>query len=85
MCNRCLEADPDRPLVRGEHLIAQLEAPPPWLEGDFVDFIAVRYAPSRAAELIGNSGSSCARSTRTTRRRSWSAPAARDARSGQTR
>ncbi len=55
MCNRCFEADPDRPLVRGEHLIAQLEAPPSWL-GEFVDFIAVRYAPSRAAELIGNLG-----------------------------
>lgn len=55
MCNRCFEADPDRPLVRGEHLIAQLPDPPAWL-GDFVIFIAGRYAPSRAAELIGNLG-----------------------------
>lgn len=55
MCNRCFEADPDRPLVRGEHLIATLPDPPPWL-GDFVFFLAARYAPTRAAELVGNLG-----------------------------
>lgn len=55
MCNRCFEADPDRPLVRGEHLIATLPDPPPWL-GDFVLFLAGRYAPTRAAELIGSLG-----------------------------
>lgn len=55
MCNRCFEADPERPLVRGEHLIATLPDPPGWL-GDFVLFLAGRYAPTRAAELIGNLG-----------------------------
>lgn len=55
MCNRCFEADPERPLVRGEHLIATLPDPPPWL-GDFVLFLAARYAPNRAAELVGNLG-----------------------------
>lgn len=55
MCNRCFEADPDRPFVRGEHLMAELEQPPPWL-GEFVVFLAPRYAPARATSLISGLG-----------------------------
>ncbi len=53
MCSRCFQRDPDRPFVRGEHLIAELEQPPPWL-AEFVAFLAARYAPGRAAALIGS-------------------------------
>ncbi len=51
MCSRCFQADPDRPLVRGEHLTAQLPNPPPWLP-ELVVFLAARYSPGRATQLI---------------------------------
>ena len=45
MCSRCWQADPDRPLVRIDNLIARLhEPPPPWLH-DFVGYLAARYYP----------------------------------------
>ena len=40
-CSRCIQRDPDRPLVRGEHLIADLDDP-------------VRVAP-RVCRLLGGS------------------------------
>jgi hypothetical protein len=43
MCSRCWQADPDRPLVRGENLIARLEEPPPWLR-EFVAYLAARHS-----------------------------------------
>ena len=43
MCSRCFQRDPDRPLVRAEHLIAELSDPPEWLQG-FVVFLAARLA-----------------------------------------
>lgn len=55
MCSRCFQRDPDRPFVRGEHLIAELEQPPPWL-AEFVVFLAARYAPAVALTLISNLG-----------------------------
>lgn len=55
MCSRCFQADPDRPLVRGEHLIAQLAQPPAWLP-ELIVFLAERYSPGGATELIGHLG-----------------------------
>lgn len=55
MCTRCFQADPDRPLGRGEHLIAQLAQPPDWL-AELVVFLAERYSPARATTLIGQLG-----------------------------
>jgi site-specific recombinase XerD len=55
MCSRCWQADPDRPLVRGENLIDRLEEPPPWL-GEFVAYLAARHSPGRAASMISNLG-----------------------------
>lgn len=55
MCSRCFQRDPDRPLVRGEHLIAELADPPEWLEG-FVAYLAARHCPSRAATMISTLG-----------------------------
>lgn len=51
MCSRCFQRDPDRPLVRGEHLIAELADPPEWLQG-FVVYLAARFCPSRATTMI---------------------------------
>jgi site-specific recombinase XerD len=55
MCNRCFQADPNRPLVRGEHLIAQLAQPPAWLP-ELIVFLAERYSPARATTLISQLG-----------------------------
>lgn len=55
MCARCLQAAPDRPLLRGEHLVEELEQPPDWLP-ELVGFLAERYSPGRATELIGHLG-----------------------------
>jgi site-specific recombinase XerD len=55
MCSRCWQADPDRPLVRGENLIARLEEPPPWLR-EFVAYLAARHSPGRAAAMISTLG-----------------------------
>lgn len=51
LCSACWQRHPDRPLVRGEHLIAALAQPPAWLDG-FIVFVADRFAPSRATELV---------------------------------
>ena len=55
MCSRCFQRDPDRPLVRAEHLIAELSDPPEWLQG-FVVFLAARFSPSRATTMIAALG-----------------------------
>ncbi len=55
MCSRCCQRDPDRPLVRGANLIAELDEPPAWL-ADFVGFLAARHGPARAAGMIGALG-----------------------------
>ena len=52
MCSLCWQKNPDRAVVRGEHLIAELDDPPVWVP-DFVDFLAGRHCPSRAATMIG--------------------------------
>ena len=55
MCSRCWQADPDRPLVRGENLIARLQEPPPWL-GEFIGYLAARHSPGRAGAMISALG-----------------------------
>ena len=55
MCSRCWQADPDRPVVRGENLIARLEEPPPWLR-EFVAYLSARHSPGRAAAMISALG-----------------------------
>src|SRR6478609_6845216 len=55
MCSRCFQRDPDRPMVRAEHLIAELPDPPEWLQG-FVVFLAARFSPSRATTMIAALG-----------------------------
>ena len=52
MCSLCWQKNPDRAVVRGEHLMTELAAPPVWLL-DFVAFLAGRHCPSRAATMIG--------------------------------
>jgi hypothetical protein len=55
MCSRCWQADPDRARVRGDNLITELDQPPPWLS-EFVDYLAARYCPARAAGMVGALG-----------------------------
>ncbi len=55
LCSACFQRHPDRPLLRGQHLIADLDPPPSWL-ADFVVFIAARFSPARATTLIAQLG-----------------------------
>jgi len=55
MCSRCWQADPDRPLVRGENLIVRLQEPPPWLS-EFIGYLAARHSPGRAGAMISTLG-----------------------------
>ena len=53
MCSACWQRRPERPLVQGAHLAAQLADPPGvgWLEG-FIAHLAARHSPARACMLI---------------------------------
>ncbi len=51
MCSRCWQRHPQRPFVQGEHLAAQLDDPPAWLD-EFVAHVAEVYSPARACNVI---------------------------------
>lgn len=51
MCSRCWQRHPQRPFVQGEHLAAQLEDPPAWLD-EFVAHVAEVYSPARACNVL---------------------------------
>lgn len=55
MCSRCLQRDPSRPFIAGDHLADRLSDPPEWLPG-FVVHVAGAYSPSRATTLLTELG-----------------------------
>ncbi len=55
MCNRCTQADPDRPFRQGANLATRLGDPPIWLDG-FVAHVAARHCVGRACVLITGLG-----------------------------
>lgn len=55
LCSRCWQRHPDRPFVRGEHLITELADPPAWLR-EFVGFLAARHCVARACTMITTLG-----------------------------
>lgn len=55
LCSRCWQRDPDRPVVRGQHLLDELDVVPGWLEGFLAHLIEV-YSPARASVMIGRLG-----------------------------
>jgi len=55
LCGRCWQRHPDRPFIRVDHLIAELEHPPPWL-GEFAVFTAERHCVGRACAIISGLG-----------------------------
>jgi site-specific recombinase XerD len=52
MCGPCWQRDEGRAQIRGDHLLEELADPPVWLP-DFVDYLADRHCPARAAVMIG--------------------------------
>lgn len=55
LCTACWQRHPDRPFVRAEHLIAELDNPPAWLQ-DFTTDLAAKYSVGRACTMITSLG-----------------------------
>jgi site-specific recombinase XerC len=55
LCGRCWQRHPDRPFVRVDNLIAELDHPPTWL-GAFAVFVADRHCVARACAIISGLG-----------------------------
>ncbi|MER5615462.1 integrase [Streptomyces sp. NPDC002215] len=55
LCSACWQRHPDRPFVRAEHLIAELDNPPDWLQ-DFTTDLAAKYSVGRACTMITSLG-----------------------------
>lgn len=55
LCSACWQRHPDRPFVRAEHLIAELDNPPDWLP-DFTTDLAAKYSVGRACTMITSLG-----------------------------
>ncbi|AVZ77073.1 integrase [Streptomyces lunaelactis] len=55
LCSACWQRHPDRPFVRAEHLIAELDNPPAWLQ-DFTTDLAAKYSVGRACTMITSLG-----------------------------
>jgi len=51
LCTRCAQRDPDRAMVRGQHLLERLPVPPPWLDG-LLEYLIQVYSPSVARGRI---------------------------------
>ncbi|WP_244291399.1 tyrosine-type recombinase/integrase [Streptomyces subrutilus] len=55
LCSACWQRHPDRPFVRAEHLIAEIDNPPYWLQ-DFTADLAAKYSVGRACTMITSLG-----------------------------
>ncbi|MEU0691157.1 integrase [Streptomyces uncialis] len=55
LCSACWQRHPDRPFVRAENLIAELDNPPDWLQ-DFTTDLAAKYSVGRACTMITSLG-----------------------------
>lgn len=47
LCTRCAQRDPDRAVIRAQHLLARLPAPPVWLDG-VLEYLIQVYSPGVA-------------------------------------
>lgn len=52
LCSACWQRDPQRPRVRAEHLLDDLDHVPSWLP-DLLEAVIVVYSPGRAAVVMG--------------------------------
>ena len=51
LCTRCAQRDPDRAVVRAQHLLDRMPDPPPWLDGLLEHLLRV-YSPSQARARV---------------------------------